>query len=269
MSDPWRQLIPPEKLHPNPDNPREDFDKTYIKELSESIRVNGLKHPLLVYADPANTGHYLIEDGECRWMAMKEWSTGIPAIIQPSLSGESRSIRNITTALITGIHRRDLNPIERAHGFQRLVMELGTQARVSEHTGISPAAIANSLALLELSLDTQERVRARKLSPTEALRLVRRHRAAKRRKKGHGQPGAQWEPDHFNTNHPLARKAAALCDARGHTQYRRRGGACDLCWETTIRADQDTVTRSTLSEAAAWRSLQATAGTQDEVEKAR
>lgn len=254
----WRHSIPIEHIHPSPHNPREEFDPEYIKSLSESIRVSGLRHPILVYPIPGRANEYWIEDGECRWLAMKGWCSEIPANIRPLRPGDIPAIRNISTALTTGIHRRDLGPIEKAKAYGRLRDEFGmNNIQISELAGVHSSSVSDFLTLLDLSEDAQDKVRKGKLSVTEAKKLVRRKRARDRKSKGHGQPGAVWEPDHLSKNHPLARKAGKLCDARGHTQHRRLGGiACGQCWETAIREDERLVVEATRREAEAWRALQ-------------
>ena len=260
---PWRQMIASERLHPNPDNPREDPGD--LTGLAGSIRKNGLLQPVVARPAPdIGDGHYYIEAGYRRWMAMREWSSQIPAVIRPLQRGESPVRRNLITGLVENIHRRDLDPIEKARAFGRLRDELKlNQQQIAAETGLDSSTVSVSLALLELSDDTQERVRRGTLTVTEALRLVKRRRAAQRRKKGGpGRTGAVWEPDWFTAKHPLARKAAALCDAREHNSRRRIGargqypGACGQCWESVVREDERLVTAATAEAAAAWRALQ-------------
>jgi ParB family chromosome partitioning protein len=129
--------------------------------------------------------------------------------------------------------------MERADGYQSLVRKGMTAVEIGKLTGMAPSTVTNDLALLELSDDTQDRVRAGKLTATEALRIVRRHRRDRRRRKGQPDRGAHWEPDWFTGRHPLARIAKAMCDAREHNSRRRLGNvACGQCFEDAIRADQ-------------------------------
>jgi ParB/RepB/Spo0J family partition protein len=249
---PWRQMIPVDRLLPNPDNPRGDPGD--LDELEMSIRTAGLKHPLLVV--PAydkgkeEEDWYYIEDGERRWLAMRDWNTEIQCIILPLQSGENLHVRFLSTALITGIQRQTLNPIERAKAYGRLRNEFGlNQIQIGKMVGLSTSTITNSLALLELSEDTQRRVARGSIRVDEAMRVVRTQRAKTRRQKGGtGRAGAVWEPDWFTSTHALATKAVALCNKRDHNNRRRIGanksgfaGACGQCWESLIRADQDLV----------------------------
>jgi ParB/RepB/Spo0J family partition protein len=260
---PWRQMIAADRLHPGPDNPRQDPGDD-LDGLAASIRKNGLLQPVVARPAPdLGDGHYYIEDGWRRWLAMKDWSTSIPAVVKPLQIGENAAVRSIFTALVTSAHAQPLNPIERARGYGRLRREFGfTQAQIGAQAGLSGSTVANSLALLELSEDTQERVAKGTLSVTDALRQVKRKRAADRRKKGgSGQAGAVWEPDWWTAKHPLYRKAAALCDLREHNSRRRFGrtansaGACGECFETLIREDERLVVAATAQAAAAWHEL--------------
>lgn len=260
---PWRQMIATERLHPNPDNPREDPGD--LTELRESIRAAGLKHRVLVIPAPdIGDGHYYIEDGWRRWLAMKDEWSAIPSEIRPLQPGENIHFRNILTGLITSVHQRPLDPVERARGYGRLRDEFGlNQIQIAAKTGLHSSTVSGSLALLELSADTQELVRKGALTAAEALRLVKRKRAADRRRKGgSGRTGAIWEPDWFTARHPLARKAAALCDAREHNSRRRLGargryaGACGQCWESLVREDERLVIAATAEAAAAWHAMQ-------------
>jgi ParB family chromosome partitioning protein len=260
---PWQQMILADRLHPNPDNPRKDPGDD-LDELTESIRSSGLRHRILVIPAPGlGDGHYYIEDGWRRWLAMKDWLSLIPVEIRPAGPGENIRSRSILTALVTSAHQRPLNPVERAQGYGQLRDEFGmNQAQIAHQMGLSVPVIAKSLALLELSDDTLERVRSGDLTVGNALSAVYRRRAAVRRKKGgSGRTGAVWEPDWFTTRHPLARKAAALCDGRGHNSRRRLGkagrfpGACGECWESVVRADERIVIAATTEAAAAWHEL--------------
>lgn len=235
---PWKRLIPVDRLHLNPDNPRQDPGD--IAGLAASIRASGLKQALIVYpARDIGPEDYYIEDGWRRLLAMQDWCSEIPCDIHPVLAGENLATRNVLTALITGIHKKSLNPMERADGYKVLTGKGMTATEVGKLTGMATSTVTNDLALLELSDDTQDRVRSGKLTATEALRLVRRHRRDRRRRKGQPDRGARWEADWFADKHPLARIATAMCDAREHNSRRRLGNvACGQCFEDSIRADQ-------------------------------
>jgi len=252
-------MIPVDRLLPNPENPRKS-DLGDLRALEKSIRKRGLKQPLLVTPAPDKGGRdnvfYYIEDGWRRWLAMSEWNTEIPCIVIPPLAGMASAERFLLTALVTSVHRLDLTPVDRARAFGRLRDEFGMdQVRIAEEVGVSVSTVSNSLLLLELAPDTQERVsrgpedkRPGTIQVQEAVKIVRRRRAIERRKKGgSGRAGAQWEPDWFTAKHPLAYKAASLCDRREHNSRRRLGaghgypGACGQCWQSLIETDYEQV----------------------------
>lgn len=258
---PWRQMIPVDRLIPGPDNPRRDPGD--LSELTASIRAAGQKQELIVTpardkGDDKNV-YYYIEDGWRRWLAMKEWATEIRCTVIPPDSGRNQSVRAIITSLVTTANRLDLAPVEKARAFARLADEFGlNQGQIAAQTGFSSSTVSNSMKLLELSLDTQERLkrgphdkRHGTISVVDALRLVGRQRAANRRKNGGtGRAGAVWEPDWFTSRHPLATKASTLCNRRDHNSRRRIGagggfsGACGQCWESEIRRDEQLVIES-------------------------
>jgi ParB/RepB/Spo0J family partition protein len=227
-------------LHPNPDNPRTDTGD--VSELADSIRQQGLLQALLVRPAPdIGDGHYYIEAGLRRWAAMKAWNTTIRCFVRPLRAGENATERNLLVGIVENVHRRQLEPMEMAAALGRLQAECGlSQVQIARQTGLNPSTVSHHLALLELSKDTQERVRKGTLPVGEALRIVRRHRAYKRKKAGKSPvSGAQWAPDHFTKNHPLWRIAAEMCETRGHNGRRRLGGiACGEDWEAAIRQDE-------------------------------
>jgi ParB family chromosome partitioning protein len=238
---PWRQIIAPDRLHPGPDNPREDPGD--IPALTASIRRHGLKHPVLVVPRGGESQEFDIEDGWRRWLAMRDWMTGIPCVVMPQLPGERRPVRAIFTALVTDAYRKDLNQIERAKGFQRLQKEFGfTATEIAGQIGMSVSTVTNALMLLELAPETQQAVAEKKISATEVGGLLRRYRAKQRRKLGKQPIAPKWEPDWFTPQHALAKQAGELCDRREHNMRRRIGKvACGQCWESVIRRDQDKV----------------------------
>lgn len=238
---PWRQMIPVDRLHPNPDNPRSDPGD--LDELRESILASGLQQPILANPYPGRDGHYYIEDGWRRWLAMNEVWSAMPAVIRPARKGENSHVRYILTALLTSVHDKPLNPMERARAYGRLRQEFGmTGSDIARATGLSTSTITNSLILLELAPASQEKVAAGTLPVGEAIRALRRQRKLERRRKtgGSGRTGAVWEPDWLTSTHMLALAAEARCDVMGHNLRRRIGrrrkyrGACGQCWQVVI-----------------------------------
>jgi ParB family chromosome partitioning protein len=139
------QTLPIEFLKPNPNQPRKHFGKAEIEDLAESIKARGLLQPILVR--PVAHEHYEIVAGERRWRAAQlAMVPDIPVIIR-QLSDEAAA----EIALIENVQRVDLNPIEEAAAYQRLVEVHGrTQEEVAGAVGKSRSHIANLIRLMSL-----------------------------------------------------------------------------------------------------------------------
>lgn len=138
------------KIEPNREQPRKYFDEEGLKELAESIKQFGLISPILVQD---RKDHYEIIAGERRWRAAKiAGLKEIPVIIRDYTDREIAEI-----ALIENVQREDLNPIEEAMGYKRLIEEFDLkQEEVAECVSKSRSAITNSLRLLKLSEEVQK-----------------------------------------------------------------------------------------------------------------
>lgn len=131
-------------LEPNPFQPRDKIQKEDIEELSESIKTFGVLEPLVIAETPAG---YQIIAGERRWRAARE--AGLSEV--PVLIKKTTPRGMLEMALVENVQRSDLNPIERAQAFQRLMREFNfSVTKISERVGKSPAYVSNSLKLLEL-----------------------------------------------------------------------------------------------------------------------
>ncbi len=155
-----------EDLQPNPLQPRQDFDQEAIAELSRSIEETGILQPLVVVPEG---NHYKIVVGERRWRAAQKIGlTKIPAIIR-QLSEE----KQIEASLVENLQRKDLNPIEIAHAYQKLIHELKyTQETVAEKVGKDRTSVANSIRLLKLPPEIQKMVAEGKISMGHARALI-------------------------------------------------------------------------------------------------
>ncbi|MCB7128434.1 MAG: ParB/RepB/Spo0J family partition protein [Candidatus Brocadiales bacterium] len=158
--------ISPESIQPNPHQPRREFSPQAIGSLVESIREHGMLQPILVR--PAKDGYQLLA-GERRWRAAKELGLGsIPAIVKEATSKQSLGI-----ALVENLQREDLNPIERAKAFWELMEVFGlTQEQVGKYVGMDRSSVANTLRLLELSIEIQEHVSRGTISQGHARALL-------------------------------------------------------------------------------------------------
>jgi ParB family chromosome partitioning protein len=155
-----------EDLRPNPLQPRQDFDSKAISELARSIKEAGILQPLVVVPEG---NHYKIVVGERRWRAAQEIGlTKIPAIIR-QLSEEEQ----IEASLVENLQRKDLNPIEVAHAYQKLIEELKyTQEAVAEKVGKDRTSVTNSIRLLKLPPEIQKMVAEEKISMGHARALI-------------------------------------------------------------------------------------------------
>lgn len=154
-------------IEPNRNQPRRSFDPEKIDELAQSIREHGLIQPIII--TPAQNGRYTIVAGERRWRAAKKAGLKtVPTVIREYSPEETAQI-----ALIENLQREDLNPIEEAAGYRRLMDEFSlTQESVSEKIGKSRSAVANSLRLLSLDDELQKLVSDGKISGGHARALL-------------------------------------------------------------------------------------------------
>jgi ParB family transcriptional regulator, chromosome partitioning protein len=159
--------IPVEKLVPNPNQPRRDFQPEALQELAASIRAKGVIQPLIVRA--MQDGRFEIVAGERRWRAAQLAQLHeLPAIIRDFTDSEV-----IEVAIIENIQRADLNAIEEALAFRQLMDRFGhTQEKLAEALSKSRSHIANLLRLLNLPEDVQVFVREGKITAGHARALI-------------------------------------------------------------------------------------------------
>ena len=129
--------LPLAKIEPNPDQPRKVFDQVSLDELAESIRLHGVITPITVRKGEKD-GYYQIIAGERRWRAARQAGLeDIPAMV---LEAEEDEVMEL--ALIENLQRQDLNPIEEAEGYERLMKQFGlTQEQVSKRVVKSRSAL--------------------------------------------------------------------------------------------------------------------------------
>ncbi len=154
------------KIEPNREQPRKNFDEEALKELAESIKQFGLISPILVQD---RKDHYEIIAGERRWRAAKlAGLKEIPVIIREYTEREIAEI-----ALIENVQREDLNPIEEAMGYKRLIEEFDLkQEEVADCVSKSRSAITNSLRLLKLTEEVQKLLVDNEISMGHARALL-------------------------------------------------------------------------------------------------
>jgi ParB family transcriptional regulator, chromosome partitioning protein len=156
-----------ERILPNSQQPRKTFDDDSLNELANSIRAHGVVQPIVVR--PLDDGFFQLIAGERRWRASQRAGlTRIPAVVRES--GEHASLE---IALIENLQREDLNPIEEAQAYERLIVEFGlTQEEVARRVGKNRTTIANMLRLLRLPPEVQQWVREDKLTTGHAKALL-------------------------------------------------------------------------------------------------
>ena len=133
------------EIEPNLSQPRKEFDEEALNELADSIAAHGVLQPLLVR--PIKNGMYQIVAGERRWRAARiAGLSEVPVLIRELSDEETDQV-----ALIENLQREDLNAVETAEGYRRLMDKYGmTQEQLSEAVGKSRPAIANTLRILNL-----------------------------------------------------------------------------------------------------------------------
>jgi ParB family transcriptional regulator, chromosome partitioning protein len=161
------RTLPIERLKPNPNQPRRNFDEKDLQELAASIREKGVIQPLIIR--PAADGDYEIVAGERRWRAAQMAAMHeLPVLIRELSDSEVLEL-----AIIENIQRADLNAVEEAAGYRQLMDRFGhTQEKLAEALGKSRSHIANLLRLLTLPDAVQEMVREGKLSSGHARALI-------------------------------------------------------------------------------------------------
>ena len=161
------QILPLQKVEPNPDQPRQDFDEEQLQALADSIAVHGVMQPLAVREVAG--GYYQIIAGERRWRAAR--LAGLKEI--PVVIMEADDKTTMELALIENLQRQDLNPVEEALGYRSLMEEYGlTQEETAARVGKSRPAVANALRLLTLCPQVLEMVRTGSLSAGHARAIA-------------------------------------------------------------------------------------------------
>ncbi len=155
-----------EQIDPNPNQPRQNFARADMEELINSIRTNGIIQPLIL--TQKEQGKYEIVAGERRWRSAK--ILGLKTV--PSLVRIIDVNKKLEIALLENIQRKDLNAIEKARAYQRLIDEFNlTQENISKRLGVPRATIANALRLLKLPKVIQNAIEQEKITEAHAKAL--------------------------------------------------------------------------------------------------
>jgi ParB family chromosome partitioning protein len=160
------QSLPLDQVHRGQNQPRQDFDEAALAELSQSIRANGVLQPIIVR--PSALGYEIVA-GERRARAAKAAGLAtVPAIVRRYSDEDT-----LVLGLVENIQRADLNAIDKAVAYRRLVSHLKlTQDEVARRLGLDPSSISNMIRLLELPHEVQDLVRAGALTMGHARALL-------------------------------------------------------------------------------------------------
>ena len=161
--------LPIDQIYRNPEQPRRTFDEQALEDLTASIAEKGIIQPLIVRRKETDQGLYEIVAGERRWRAAQRAQLHeVPAIIR-----EFNDVEVLEVAIIENIQRSDLNPVDEAAGYQKLMEKFGrTQEEMGKALGKSRSHIANSVRLLTLPSSVQSLLTDGRLSAGHARALV-------------------------------------------------------------------------------------------------
>ena len=166
---PGVQQLPIDVLVPSPYQPRQEMDEDALQELADSIAQRGILQPLLVRPTPGQPGQYQIIAGERRWRAAQRVSLQeIPVLVRPLSDSDA-----MAAGLVENLQREDLNAIEEAEGYKRLLEEFSlSQDKLGEAVGKSRAHIGNIIRLLKLPEPVRAMLRQGQLSAGHARALL-------------------------------------------------------------------------------------------------
>jgi ParB family chromosome partitioning protein len=166
-AEPELAHVPVKQIHPNPKQPRREFDHEAVSGLAESIRSQGLIQPVVVR--PRVQGGYELIAGERRWRAARE--AGIATV--PAVVRDADDRDTLLLGLVENVAREDLSPIEEGRAYAILLDEFGlTLGEVAERVGKSKPTVSNRVRLLELPDDVLELVGSGELSEGHARALL-------------------------------------------------------------------------------------------------
>ena len=166
---PQKNLLSISDLVPNKYQPRKIFDKNNLEELTNSIRERGVIQPIIVRKSTEDVSKFEIIAGERRWLAAQE--AGLHTV--PVVITEADDLKSLEFAIVENVQRHDLNPLEEAQGYKRLIDDFNyDQEKVSKFIGKSRSYITNTLRLLTLPDEVIKLIETQKISPGHAKVLV-------------------------------------------------------------------------------------------------
>ncbi len=167
--EPQNNQLSTSDLVPNKYQPRKIFDENNLEELTNSIKERGMIQPIIVRKSNDDISKFEIIAGERRWLAAQRAGLhNVPVIIT-----EADDLKSLEFAIVENVQRHDLNPLEEAQGYKKLIDEFSyDQEKVSKFIGKSRSHITNSLRLLTLPLDVIKLIETQKITPGHAKILV-------------------------------------------------------------------------------------------------
>jgi len=211
--------VPIDQIEVNPNQPRKVFDFTALDELSASIKSSGVIQPIIVRRFG---GTYQLIAGERRWRAARQAGLDrIPAIVR-----EATDAQSIELALVENLLREDLNPIEAAQAYQKLLAEFGwTQEELAQRIGKDRTSIANCLRLLRLPEEIQTDLRSGRLTMGHARALLALSSVAEQLRLRDEILAHDWS---VRTTEDSIRAKESLAEARGLAPRKGRRRSAEL-----------------------------------------
>ena len=164
-----KNQLPIIDLVPNKYQPRKNFDKDSLEDLTNSIKHRGILQPIIVRQSNNNNSKFEIIAGERRWLAAQK--AGLHEV--PVVITEADDLKSLEFAIVENVQRSDLNPFEEAQGYKRLIDEFNyDQEKVSKFIGKSRSHITNCLRLLTLPEDVIKLIENKKITAGHAKILV-------------------------------------------------------------------------------------------------
>jgi len=164
-----KNQLPVSDLIPNKYQPRKNFDEINLEDLTNSIKERGIIQPIIVRKSNNENSKFEIIAGERRWLAAQR--AGIHTV--PVVITDVDDLKSLEFAIVENVQRHDLNPLEEAQGYKRLIDEFSyDQEKVSKFIGKSRSYITNSLRILTLPEDVIKLIESNKLSTGHAKILV-------------------------------------------------------------------------------------------------
>ena len=167
--EPKKNQLSVSDLVPNKYQPRKIFDETSLEELTNSIKERGMIQPIIVRNSSNDKSKFEIIAGERRWLAAQK--AGLHYV--PVVITEADDLKSLEFAIVENVQRHDLNPLEEAQGYKKLINEFSyDQEKVSKFIGKSRSHITNSLRLLTLPEDVIKLIQSQKLTAGHGKILV-------------------------------------------------------------------------------------------------